>query len=211
MVSCLTLVSNVHALAGQQHGFSHTACGLAIASEHIRDGMFATSSDQVSCASCLQAAAAAARPSNAGELPADPKALVTRLVGVLNAQDSQGLAQCFGGRLAADFTPGRLARLHEMFPGWRAEIDELIAERETVVLRYHVTCVDAFGLFQLEQANIERDQTVIFRLSEQRVVDVSAIVDDFGLWQNVAPPAYVARCACHPDAPANFQCTTQET
>jgi len=209
MVSCLTLVSNVHARAGKEHGFDHTMCGLAIPSEHVGQGMFATSGDEITCALCLRAAAPANRSSAARERPSDPKMLVERLVDNLNANDPSRLAQCFAGRLAADFTAGRLVRLHDMFPGWRAEIDELIAENEAVVLRYHVTCADPFGLFQSKEASADRGQAVIFRLSGLRVVDVSPIVDDFGIWQNIAPPGYAARrCSCHPNAPADFQCTT---
>jgi hypothetical protein len=96
-----------------------------------------------------------------------------------------------------------------MFPAWQAVIDELIAERETVVLRYHVTCTDAFGLLGSSGPATRRDQAVIVRVARHRVVEVSAIVDDFGIWVDISPPRYVSsECACHPGAPAHFQCTT---
>jgi len=67
------------------------------------------------------------------------------MVAQLSANDARGLAGSIGGKLASDFALERVGRLHDMFPAWRAVIDELIADGETVVLRYHVTCTDASG------------------------------------------------------------------
>jgi predicted ester cyclase len=209
MVSCLTLVRNTHILAGQERELSHTVCGLSIASVHVRSDLFVDDPGTATCKHCQQAQVSAHRPDVSSKPTRDPKPLVARLIEQLNANDAPGLERSIGGRLAGDFTPERLKRLHQMFPAWQATIDELIAEGDNVVLRYHVTCTDAFDLLGSGGLATKRGQLVILRLDGHRVIDVSAIVDDFGLWVDIAHPTYTSRgCVCHPGAPANYQCTT---
>jgi len=209
MVSCLTLVRNSHALAGRECEFNHTMCGLSISSEYAGSDLFATDPKAVTCEHCRQALSSVDRSKTSPEPVGDPKSLVARLIAQLNANDPRGLALSLDGKLANHFTPARLSRLHVMFPAWQAVIGESIAEGETVVLRYHVTCTDAFGLLGASGPATKRGQVAIFRLSRHRVVEVSAIVDDFGIWAEVSPPKYTSlRCACHPGAPADYQCTT---
>jgi hypothetical protein len=184
-------------------------CGLSISSEHAGPDLFATDPQAVTCEHCRQALSSAERSAMSPEPVGDSKSMVASLIAQLNANDARGLALSLGGELARRFTPTRLGRLHDMFPAWQAVIDELIAEGATVVVRYHVTCTDAFGLLGSSGPATRRDQAIIVRVARHRVVDVSAIVDDFGLWVDISPSKYVSSgCACHPGAPAHFQCTS---
>jgi len=209
MVSCLTLVRNSHARAGRDREFSHTLCGLSISSEHAGPDLFAADPKAATCEHCKRALSSIERPDMPRETAADPKSVVVRLIGQLNGNDAHGLAQSIGGKLAADVTPARLRRLHDLFPTWQAVIDELIAERETVVLRYHVICTDPFGLLGFSDTVNRQGQAVIVRVDRRRVVEVIVIVDDFAIWTDISPQEFKSGCACHPGAPAHFQCTTE--
>jgi hypothetical protein len=208
MVSCLSLMLNSHILAGKQDGCSRTICGLAIASEHVVPAMFVETSDVPTCLECRRRNVAA---KEAGGLPirsTDPKSLVVDLVDRLNANDARGVAQCLAGPLASDFAPAKLARLHSIFPNWRATVDEIVADGQTVVLRYDVTCVDAFGLLQSQEPDIGRKQTVILRLSSKGVTGIDAIVDDFDVWQIATQPSQSGRKPVCCDPPDRHECTT---
>ena len=188
MVSCLGLIHDSHALAGRQGHFSHTACGLSIGDSYVTPGLFAADGATISCERCRRAMHAH-RPEADTTLLADPKSVIARLVEqVLNANDGAGLADAMDGTPASGFAAQRLHRLHELFPTWRATIDELIAEGDKVVLRYHVACNDAFGLLGHVGAIVKHNQMLIFRTSQGRVLDVQAIVDDFGLWSDMSQP-----------------------
>lgn len=209
MVSCLTLIRNSHALAGRQGEFNHTMCGLSISSEHAAPNLFADDADAVTCAHCRQALSSVGTSEMSNASAVDPKSLVIRLIAQLNANDVLGLAQSIGGELASEFATSRVRRLHEMFPGWKASIGELIAEGETVILHYHVACTDAFGLLGSGGPVTRSNQAIIVRVARQRVIGVKTIVDDFGVWSDISSPKYIrSNCACHPDAPSHFQCTT---
>jgi ketosteroid isomerase-like protein len=179
VVSCLTLMNCLHARTGQQDGSSFTACGLSIADEHART-LFAETLEAVSCPSCQQQIAQGV-PKKKPAL--HPKAVVTQLMEqAINGRDAECLAMTTGGEFASRFGPGRVARLHELFQDWHADIDELIAESTTVVARYTAVCVDRFGLLAAPETRLERQQTVIFEVSEGRVTGARAVVDDFGIW-----------------------------
>jgi hypothetical protein len=184
MVSCLTLMNCAHALVDQRDGLSFTACGLSIADRHVDKSLFAETSDAVTCQQCRQQMT---RANGTPEQPAvlHPKAVVTQLIErAVNERDADCLAMTIGGDLTSRFGMERITRLHELFENWRATIGELIAERETVVARYAVVCVDRFGLLASSQTRLERQQTVIFQVREGRVTDAKAIVDDFGIWDS---------------------------
>ncbi|MDB5872495.1 MAG: hypothetical protein JWQ07_1937 [Ramlibacter sp.] len=109
--------------------------------------------------------------------------LVAQLLeGVLNANSTERLAQCAGGKLAVKLTEGRLARLHELFPSWSAAIDHLVTEQDSVIARYRVTCVDAFGLLGPVGPVVKDGQAFIAQVSGGQLIDVRAVVDDFGIW-----------------------------
>ena len=184
MVSCLTLLNCAHSLADQRDGLSLTACGLSIADRHVEKSLFAETSDAVTCQQCRQQIT---RDNSTPQQPAalHPKAVVAQLIEqAVNKPDADCLAMTIGGDLATRFGMERVMRLHELFEGWHATIGELIAESETVVARYAVTCVDRFGLLAPPQTRLERQQTVIFQVREGRVTDARAIVDDFGVWDS---------------------------
>lgn len=186
MVSCLTLMNCAHALLDQRDGLSVTACGLSIAEQHVDETLFAETFDAVTCQQCRkQVTRNTGKPEQPNAL--HPKAVVTRLIEqAVNGRDADCLAIIIGGEFASRFEMARITRLHELFEGWRADISELIAESETVVARYAAGCVDRFGLLGPPQTRLERQQTVIFQVSEGRVTDARAIVDDFGIWDSSA-------------------------
>ena len=188
MVSCLTLLNCAHALVDQRDGLSFTACGLSIADRHVDKTLFAEAIDAVTCQQCRQQIT---RDSNKPQQPVvrHPKAVVTQLIEqAINERDADCLAMTIGGELASRFRMERITRLHELFEGWHADIGELIAENQTVVARYAVSCVDRFGLLASPQTRLERQQAVIFQVRDGRAMDASAIVDDFGLWDSSAGP-----------------------
>jgi len=183
-------------------------CGLSISSEHAGPDLFAADPDAATCEHCKRALSSADRPDMLRETADDPKTLVARLIGQLNANDAQGVVRSVGGKLADDLTAARVRRLHDLFPTWQAVIDQLIAEGDTVVLRYHVTCTDPFGFLGFGTPVRRSGQVVIVRVDQHRIIDVNAVVDDFALWVDISPPKFTAKCACHPGAAADFQCTT---
>lgn len=209
MVSCLTLVRNSHARAGSEREFSHTICGLSISSEHAGPDLFAADPEAATCEHCRRALSSVSRSGMSPEPAIDRKSLATRMVALLSANDAGGLAETIGGKLAGDFALERVGRLHDMFPAWQAVIDELIADGESVVVRYHVSCTDAFGLLGTSGEVTRQGQLIIVRVAGNRVVEVNPIVDDFAIWIDASRPRFTSPgCACHPGAPVGFQCTT---
>ncbi|MDX6353795.1 MAG: SnoaL-like polyketide cyclase [Streptomyces sp.] len=170
-------------------------------------GLFATAADTATCTGCRRAvgprggatdpartdlertdpartAPARTTPaptsSDRTDPPADPKSLARQLFEqVLNANAPDGLAELLDAGLLDGFPAHRVNRLHGLFPGWHATIEELIAEGERVVVLYRVDRVD----LPAERAT---GQTVILRFAGHRIVQVEAIVDDFALWAAVS-------------------------
>lgn len=185
MLSCLSLMHHTHVRVARDGEYHRTACGLSVADEFVESGLFA---DAATCDNCCRAIESRGRQAGTtAPLLANPKAVVRRLFDqVLNANEPDGLAALLGERLVTDFSAHRLNRLHEMFPSWRATIDDLIAEGESLVTRYRVDCTDAFGLTGAAGPTRKTNQTVIFRVAERRIVHVEAIVDDFGQWTDIS-------------------------
>ncbi len=198
MVSCLALIQASHWLMSQRDGLHITACGLALAREHIEPQTFAADAAGVSCKQCQ----AMGQPPRASEsthrLRPTPKSLLTQLVeDILNANSTAHLAQVAQDRLAATLAPKRLNRLHELFPSWHMTIDDLIAEGDSVFARYRVACIDAFGLLGPPGPLVKEGQALIAQMAGEQLVDVRAIVDDFGIWDGPSgSPPGTDRCAC---------------
>jgi predicted ester cyclase len=172
----------------------------------VASGRFAAAADTATCAGCRRAAGTGGRgaptdpertdlertdlqrtdiertdpastTSDRTDPGADPKSLARRLFEqVLNADAPGGLAGLLDAGLLDGFPADRVKRLHGLFPGWHATIEDLIAEGDRVVVRYRVD-------LPAERAT---GQTVILRTADDRIVQVEAIVDDFALWAAVS-------------------------
>lgn len=194
MVSCLALLHETHAPRTSDGSRRVTACGLAMEEADVRPGLFAEGQATPTCRRCVAAAAAAQPQPDAAR---DAKSLVMLLFdGVLNANDPARLGACADQALAAKLPASRLVRLHELFPSWRATIVNLIAEGDSVFVRYSVACVDAFGLLGPAGPARKEGQAVIASVSSGRLVAVHAVVDDFSLWSGGGPACAAAACAC---------------
>ena len=183
MVSCLTLLHDSHILSRRVGGMRVTACGLAIADEHAREGLIAGDPGAVSCRSCREAGEA-----GASEAPRQPRAFADWLMArVVNGNRPDALVGAMSADLAARFRPMRIARLHELFPDWHGTVADVIADGDRVMLRYHASCEDRSGLLGDAGACERRDQLVILRLQSGRLVEIVPIRDEFGLWTVAAP------------------------
>jgi|SRR5882757_1459837 len=189
MLSCLSLISDTHVRVARDGEAHRTACGLSVMDEYVEpglfvaSGLFAAAADTATCVGCRRAGGRAT-PTEAARTdlertdpPADPKSLARRLFEqVLNANAPDGLAELLDAGLLDGFPAHRVDRLHGLFPGWHATIEDLIAEGDRVVVRYRVD-------LPAERAS---GQTVILRTAGHRIVQVEAIVDDFALWAAVS-------------------------
>jgi len=201
MVSCLTLLGSTHLRLDQAGGLARTLCGLAMAEADVHSGVFAREAAAATCAHCLDVSRSGSASAVVGDLRQGTRALITRLLDQLNAEDATGLSAILGGRLLESITAQRLQRLHQLFPAWCASVDELIMDEGNAVLRYRVACLDACGL--LGGAEVSgKAQCVIFRSANHRLVDAFPIVDDFAFWSSAAMPrtAGCAHCADIPDS-----------
>ncbi|HEX3779582.1 MAG TPA: nuclear transport factor 2 family protein [Pseudonocardiaceae bacterium] len=184
MLSCLSLVHHSHVRIAADGGQQHTACGMSVADQFVEPGLFAEEAGAATCVSCRRASAPHGRDTGtATSSPPQPKAALRLLFERINDPcRADGLAALLGGGLADRVSEQRLQRLHELFPGWRATIRDLIAEGTTALARYRVDCVDTCGLTGSTGPLHKTDQAVIFRFSDHRITQIEAIVDDFGLW-----------------------------
>ncbi|MES2184607.1 MAG: nuclear transport factor 2 family protein [Pseudomonadota bacterium] len=186
MVSCLTLVDNTHALAPGDTDFHRTLCGLAVAITGTSGDLFASAPSAATCPRCrrkLEFAAASAAPEE--KRPAT-RSLVLSLVRQLNTGRLEGPDALLAGPFLASFTSQRVERLHQLFPGWHASVEELIVDESSCLLRYGVECLDAFGLLGPAGPRSKTGQAVILRLADGRVTDASPLVDAFAFWAAAA-------------------------
>ncbi|MCJ0764918.1 nuclear transport factor 2 family protein [Variovorax terrae] len=196
MVSCLTLLNSTHVLAGHVEGLNHTLCGLAIAEADTQPGLIASVPGAATCQRCQSMLHVGAMSHVAQERPLDTRTLVKRLIDRLNANDSTHLEKMLDGPLLGALSSQRLGRLHELFPGWHATVDELIAEEGSAVLRYQVSCSDAFGLLGCIGPSVKTGQAVVLRLANHRITDACPIVDDFAFWSGLAKTSDAACAHC---------------
>ncbi|MES2958275.1 MAG: nuclear transport factor 2 family protein [Pseudomonadota bacterium] len=197
MMTCLSLNESTHVLARTVDQINQTLCGLALAAEQTPQGLFAQALKEVTCIRCQSALEPAADP-RAPLAPAqDSRLLVHRLLDRINANDAAGMEGLVSGPLLGALSASRMARLHALFPGWRASVDEIIGDESSVVLRYRVGFTDAFGLLGPAGPSSTGQQAIVFRVSNARLDAVCPIVDDFSFWS--APAKAVAGCAdCPP-------------
>lgn len=187
MVSCLVLLHRTHVFQGQVGDFRHTACGLGIPVQHADENLFAADPAAASCEQCQSALEAQGAATFVRAAPFDPKAAVIHfLEQVVNLNDAAGWANAFGEDLRAAWPTERLNRLHELFPGWRATVDEVIAEGDRVVVRYQVVYTDPYELIDAAPPTVITDQVIIVRLSGQQIVAIRAVADDFWIWREGA-------------------------
>ncbi len=197
MMTCLSLNDSTHVLACTVDQVNHTLCGLALAAEQTPEGLFAQSLEGLTCARCKSALEQAAQEEHQVMPAQDAKALVHRLLDLLNANSAKGIEELISRSLLAELSASRMARLHELFPGWRATVDELIGDETSIVLRYRVNFFDAFGLLGAAATSSTGQQAVVFRVSNGKLDAVCPIVDDFSFWS--APAKTVAGCTdCAP-------------
>lgn len=200
MVSCLTLINSTHALALRQGDRIHTLCGLAMDDADTAPGLLAQPPAAATCARCQTRLRAEPLPPTAPERRLDARSLVEQLVAQLNANDGANLDTVLDEALLASLSAQRLDRLHQLFPGWHASIDELISDHDTVVLRYQVNGTDGFGLLGAPGPLLKTGQAVVLRLTNRRVIAACPIVDDFGFWSGLgtARDSGCAHCAGSP-------------
>ncbi|MFM0303614.1 hypothetical protein PQR05_34365 [Paraburkholderia sediminicola] len=206
MVSCLALIQDSHALLGQANGLNNTACGMAIADQHVEDGLFADDPATATCGKCKTALQSPRGVTCATGQKVDSKTLIRRLIDeVLNANSTGNLAKIASGEILFNLSQGRLSRMHELFEGWNAQIDDLIAEDSRIVVRYQVTYADMFGLMGSVGPAVRRNQFAIFDAQDGYITRVSAVVDDFGIW-SAAPewPECPAKCQCCSGVPSSM-------
>ena len=189
MVSCLLLLRDSHISVRREGGHNVTACGMALADEHVGTHLFAADTREATCPSCI-AARDRARADGSGAPPGS-EAFAHWLFDMLNRPDAAALAKVMEPTFAAQVPPARLVRLHSLFPGWRARIAETIAQGDCIVVRYDVDFSDPARL--LGERATGREQAIVLRLRGSVLIDVTAIVDDFDLWSRARQPARQVR------------------
>ena len=186
MVSCLLLLHASHVRVAGGSDRNVTACGMSLEDEHVGAQLFAIDPSDATCPSCI-AVRDAARTGDGATTPANAQAFAPWFFEqVLNRQDVALLAEVTDPDLAVRLSPARLARLHALFPDWRARIHETIAQGDAALVRYDVEFTDSLGLLGRDGAAHGKDQAVILRLRGSLLSDVTAIVDDFDLWPRPA-------------------------
>ena len=150
---------------------------------HEERDLFAVDFDMATCERCREARDGRKSPAAPGDARVDAKALVANFLEQMGTQgDVAGWADVLGDNLSVSRALQRRSRLHELFPTWRAALEELIAEGDRVVARYRVAFTDPFNLLGSAGRPVRRDQVVIVRLRDQKIIEFQAIIDDFGVW-----------------------------
>ena len=183
MVSCLAVLHSTHVPAGSVDDFGRTECGLMIPCRHEGRELFAVDFDTATCEHCREARDGRKLSAVPAGERADAKTLVANFLEQMGAQgDVAGWGDVLGDNLSVPEALKRRSRLHELFPTWRATVDELIAEGDRVVARYRVGFTDPFNLLGTAVLPVRKDQVVIARLRDRKIIEFRAIVDDFGVW-----------------------------
>jgi predicted ester cyclase len=183
MVSCLAVLHNTHVPAGSAGEFGRTECGLMIPCRHEGRDLFAVDFDAVTCEHCLEAVDGRKLSTALEGERVDAKTLVAKFLEQMGTQgDVAGWGDVLGDNLSVTKALKRRSRLHELFPTWRAIVDELIAEGDRVVARYRVGFTDPFNLLGSAAPPVRKDQVVIVRLRDRKIIEFQSIVDDFGVW-----------------------------
>jgi predicted ester cyclase len=183
MVSCLAVLHSTHVPMGSIGEFGRTECGLMIPCRHGERDLFAVDFGAATCEHCRDALDRRKLSAVSGGERVDAKTLVANFLEQMGTQgDVAGWADVLGDNLPVHNALKRRSRLHELFPTWLATVDELIAEGDRVVARYRVGFTDPFNLLGIAEPPVRRDQVVIVRLRNQKIIEVQAIVDDFGVW-----------------------------
>ena len=163
--------------------FWRTECGLVIPSRHEGRNLFAVGFDAATCEHCLEAVDGRKFATALEGERVDAKTLVANFLEQMGVQgDVAGWANVLGENLSLPAALERRSRLHEIFPTWRATVDELIAEGDRVVARYRVGFTDPFNVLGGAVPPVRTDQVVIVRLRDRKIIEFQAIVDDFGVW-----------------------------
>ncbi|MBI2771927.1 MAG: hypothetical protein HYX47_20070 [Burkholderiales bacterium] len=171
---------------------------MAIAVQDTLPALIAHDPAGASCLRCQdmmrhEAAAQAVQPR-----PLSARALVQRLVDHLNNNDTTRLEELLAGSLLKSLSAQRMSRLHQLFPGWCATVDELIADEGSAVLRYQVSFADAFSLLGCLGPAVKTGQAIVLRLANHRITDACPIVDDFAFWSGRASTADTGCAHCIP-------------
>jgi hypothetical protein len=183
MVSCLAVLHGTHVPAGSVGEFGRTECGLMIPCRHEGRDLFAVDFDAATCEHCLEAVDGRKLSTALEGERVDAKTMVANFLEQMGMQgDTAGWGDVLGGNLSVPEALKRRSRLHELFPTWRATVDELIAEGDRVVARYRVGFTDPLNLLGGAVPPVRRDQVVIVRLSDRKIIEFQAIIDDFGVW-----------------------------
>ena len=198
MVSCLTLVNNTHALAPGDADFHRTLCGFAVATTDTPRDLFASAPSTATCPRCRRKLELAPASGAREEKRPATRSLVLSLVRQLNTGCLEGLDALLAGPFLASFTSQRVERLHQLFPGWHASVEELIIDESSCLLRYGVEYVDAFGLLGPAGPGSKTGQAVIFRLADGRMTDASPLIDEFAFWAAAAHRFDTACAHCIP-------------
>jgi predicted ester cyclase len=112
--------------------------------------------------------------------PQDSKALVRRLVEIVNAGDLEALDEVADGQLA-DAARRWIGPFRQSFPDFRMEVRDLIAERDKVV--GHFKCSGTHrGEWRGTPPSGRRfedvDEIYIFRVAEGKLSAATAVVED---------------------------------
>jgi predicted ester cyclase len=110
----------------------------------------------------------------------DSKALVHRLVEIVNAGDLDGLDEVADGQIA-DAARRWIGPFRESFPDFRMEVQDLVAEDDKVV--GHFTCSGTHrGEWRGHPPTGRRfedvDEIYIFRVADRKLSAVTAVVED---------------------------------
>lgn len=197
MVSCLAVLHSTHVPAGSVGEFGRTECGLMIPCRHEGRDLFAVDFNAATCEHCLEAVDGRKSSTSLEGERIDAKTLVAKFLEQMGMQgDTAGWGDVLGDNLSVPEALRRRSRLHELFPTWRATVDELIAEGDRVVARYRVGFMDPFNLLGNAVPPVRRDQVVIVRLRDRKIIEFQAIIDDFGVWAE-ADTQELARAGRH--------------